>query len=161
MELPIIKKLKKELEELRHELNSTLPKELEKAREHGDLKENSEYHAAKDRQGVVNALMGAAEQRLRELAMVDVSAYPSDAIGYGSLVIVEDEDGGAESKFEIVFPEEIDAKQGKISLSSPLGRALLNKRDGDEVQVRTPRGDKHYSILGFTTIHDREDMKTK
>ncbi len=158
MELPIVRKLKKDLERLRYELNSTLPKAIEEAREHGDLKENAEYHAAKERQGMVNALIGAAEQRLRELSMVDVGAYPSDAIGYGSVVTLEDEDDGAEAKFEIVFPEEVDAKNGKISLSSPLGRALLNKHDGDEVQVRTPRGDKVYSVLGFKTIHDRKDL---
>ncbi len=158
MELPIVRKLKKDLERLRYELNSKLPKEIETAREHGDLKENAEYHAAKERQGMVNALIGAAEQRLRELSMVDIGSYPSDAIGYGSLVTLEDDANGAEAKFEIVFPEEVDAKNGKISLSSPLGRALLNKHDGDEVQVRTPRGDKVYSVLGFKTIHERDDL---
>jgi transcription elongation factor GreA len=158
MELPIVKKLKKDLERLRYELNTKLPKEIEEAREHGDLKENAEYHAAKERQGVVNALIGAAEQRLRELSMVDISAYPSDAIGYGSVVTVEDEQDGAESKYEIVFPEEVDAAKGKISLSSPLGRALLNKRDGDEVQVQTPRGNKVFSVLAFKTIHQRDDL---
>ncbi len=158
MELPIVTKLKKDLEELRHELNSILPKELEKAREHGDLKENAEYHAAKERQGVVNARMGAAEQRLRELAMVDVGAYPSDAVGYGSIVSVEDEEDGAEVKFEIVFPEEIDVSSGRISLSSPLGRALLNKVPGDEVEVRTPKGVKVYSIRELTTIHQRKEF---
>ncbi len=158
MELPIVKKLKKDLEELRYELNTKLPKDIEEAREHGDLKENAEYHAAKDRQGVVNAMIGAAEQRLRELSMVEIAAYPRDAIGYGSLVVVEDEDDGEEINYEIVFPEEVDAKQGKISLSSPLGRALLNRRDGDEVQVRTPRGNRAFVIVSFKTIHDRDDL---
>ena len=158
VELPIVKKLKKELEELRHELNSELPKELEKAREHGDLKENAEYEAAKQRQGIVNARIGATEQRIRELAMVDIDRFSHDAIGYGSVVTLEDDDSGDEVRYEIVYPEEVQASAGKISLSSPLGRALLNKRPGDDVSVNTPRGVKNYTIVEMTTIHERPEM---
>ncbi len=160
MELPLVQRLKKELEELRHELNSKLPKELQAAREHGDLRENAEYEAAKERQGLVNARIGAAEQRIRELSMINVRSFPEGSIGYGSLVTLADEEDGGEVRYEIVFPEEVDAANGKISLSSPLGRALLNKQPGDEVQVKTPRGSKNFSILELTTIHQREDMST-
>jgi transcription elongation factor GreA len=158
MGLPVIDRLKKELEELRHELNSKLPKELEEARAHGDLRENAEYEAAKERQGVVNARIGATEQRIRELSMINVRSFPEGAIGYGSLVTLTDEEDGGEVRYEIVLPEEVDAGRGKISLSSPLGRALLNKQPGDEVQVQTPRGSRTFSVLALTTIHDREDM---
>jgi len=158
MELQVVRRLKKELEELRYELNSKLPKELEIAREHGDLKENAEYEAAKQRQGVVNARIGATEQRVRELSMIDVSSFPEDAIGYGSLVTLEDEDDGGEVKYELVFPEEVDVSSGKISLSSPLGRALVNKNCDDEVQVQTPRGRKCFTVIAFKTIHQREVM---
>jgi len=158
MGLPVIDRLKKELEELRHELNSKLPKELEAARAHGDLRENAEYEAAKERQGVVNARIGATEQRIRELSMINVRSFPEGAIGYGSLVTLTDEEDGGEVRYEIVLPEEVDAGRGKISLSSPLGRALLNKQPGDEVQVQTPRGSRTFSVLALTTIHDREDM---
>jgi transcription elongation factor GreA len=159
MPLPVVQRLKKELEELRYELNSKLPKELEAARAHGDLRENAEYEAAKERQGVVNARIGATEQRIRELSMIDISSFPGDAVGYGSLVTLEDQDSGDEVKYELVFPEEVDAREGKISLSSPLGRALVNKQPGDECRVQTPRGVKNFSILTLVTIHERREFK--
>ncbi len=158
MELPLVQRLKKELEELRYELNSKLPKELEAARAHGDLRENAEYEAAKQRQGIINARIGATEQRIRELSMVEIGSFPGDAVGYGSLVTLEDQDSGDEVRYEIVFPEEVDAREGKISLSSPLGRALLNKQPGDDCRVQTPRGEKNFSILGLVTIHQRPDF---
>ncbi len=158
MDLPIVKKLKKELEELRHELNTKLPKELEKAREHGDLKENAEYEAAKQRQGIINARIGVTEQRIRELSMVDVSKFPREAIGYGSIVTLEDEDSGDEVRYELVYPEEVQAAEGKISLSSPLGRALLNKQPGDDVSVQTPKGLKSFSVVEMKTIHERPEI---
>lgn len=158
MVLPLVERLKKEVEELRHELNTKLPKELQAAREHGDLRENAEYEAAKERQGVVNARIGAIEQRIRELSMVNVRSFPQGVVGYGSVVTLADDEDGGEVRYEIVFPEEVDASHGKISLSSPLGRALLNRQPGDEVKVQTPRGMRSFSVLELVTIHEREDM---
>lgn len=158
MELPLVQRLKKEVEELRYELNSVLPKELQAAREHGDLRENAEYEAAKERQGIVNARIGAIEQRIRELSMINVRSFPEGVVGYGSFVTLTDDEDGGEVRYEIVFPEEVDASNGKISLSSPLGRALLNRRPGDEVQVQTPRGLRYFSVLQLVTIHERDDI---
>src|SRR6185436_17191646 len=112
-----------------------LPKELEAARAHGDLSENAEYEAAKSRQDFVRSRIGQLETRVRELSMYNISSIPHDVVAYGSRVTVEDEQGDALS-YEIVFPEEVDASKGHISLSSPVGRALLNKTAGDEIEVQ-------------------------
>ena len=155
MELPVITRLKKELAELKHELTVKLPKELEAARAHGDLSENAEYEAAKARQDYVRSRIGQLETRVRELSMYNISSIPHDVVAYGSRVTVED-DAGESIKYEIVFPEEVDAARGQISLSSPLGRALLNKSVGDEVEVQTPSGKRSYQIVDLVTLHDVE-----
>jgi transcription elongation factor GreA len=155
MELPVITRLKKELAELKHELTVKLPKELEAARAHGDLSENAEYEAAKARQDYVRSRIGQLETRVRELSMYNISSIPHDVVAYGSRVTVED-DAGESIKYEIVFPEEVDAARGQISLSSPLGRALLNKSVGDEVEVQTPSGRRSYQIVDLVTLHDVE-----
>ncbi|TMB21643.1 MAG: transcription elongation factor GreA [Deltaproteobacteria bacterium] len=152
MELPVIARLKKELADLRYELNVKLPKELEAARAHGDLSENAEYEAAKARQDYVRSRIGQLEGRVRELSMYNVASIPRDVVAYGSRVTVED-DAGESMAYEIVFPEEVDAGRGQISLSSPLGRALLNKAVGDEVEVQTPSGKRTYQILELVTLH--------
>lgn len=158
MELPVLRRLKKELEDLRFELHHKLPKEIEVAREHGDLRENAEFHAAKERQGFVNGRIGHIEQRIRDLSLYSVSSIPREAVGYGSLITVESEDG-VQEKYELVFPEEVDAAAGLISIGSPLGRAMLNKEVGDEIEVATPKGKRTYSIIELRTIHDREDVE--
>lgn len=158
MELPVMRRLKKELEELRFELRHKLPKEIETARAHGDLRENAEYAAAKERQGLVNARIGHIEQRIRDLSLYTISSIPAEAVGYGSRVTVEGEDG-QEEKYELVFPEEANAAAGMISIGSPLGKALLNKEVGDDVEVVTPKGKRSYSILGLLTFHDRDDLE--
>jgi len=155
MELPVITRLKKELADLKHELTVKLPKELEAARAHGDLSENAEYEAAKARQDYVRSRIGQLETRVRELSMYNVSSIPHDVVAYGSRVTVED-DAGEAIAYEIVFPEEVDAARGQISLSSPLGRALLNKSVGDEVEVQTPSGKRSYQIVRLVTLHDIE-----
>jgi transcription elongation factor GreA len=158
MDLPILTKLRKELDELRYELKAKLPKELEEARAHGDLRENAEYEACKERQGYLTARIGQIEQRIRDLSLHSVHSVPHDTVGYGSRVILEDLDDGGEQAFEIVFPEEVDPSEGKISLGSPMGSALLNKEVGDEVEVQTPRGKKAFQIRELRTIHERDDM---
>jgi transcription elongation factor GreA len=155
MELPVITRLKKELADLKHELTVKLPKELEAARAHGDLSENAEYEAAKARQDYVRSRIGQLETRVRELSMYNISSIPHDVVAYGSRVTVED-DAGEAIAYEIVFPEEVDAARGQISLSSPLGRALLNKSVGDEVEVQTPSGRRSYQIVRLVTLHDIE-----
>ena len=153
MELPVIARLKKELADLKYELTVKLPKELETARAHGDLSENAEWEAAKARQDYVRSRIGLLEGRVRELSMYNVSSIPHDIVAYGSRVTVED-DTGESIAYEIVFPEEVDASRGQISLSSPIGRALLNKAIGDEIEVQTPSGKRTYQIVELLTLHD-------
>ena len=154
-----MQRLKKELEDLRFELRNKLPKEIEVARAHGDLRENAEYAAAKERQAFVNARIGQIEQRIRDLSLYSVSSIPHDAVGYGSRVTLESEDG-SEEKYELVFPEEVDAAAGLISIGSPLGRALLNKGVGDDIEVATPKGKRQYSIVELMTFHNRGDLQS-
>ncbi len=150
----ITKKLKEEIAALEHELRSELPKEILKARAHGDLSENAEYHAAKERQGLVNARLGQLQARLAEMSMIDFSKIPHDRVGLGSVVEVLDTVKDEELTYSLVTSEEADAGNGKISTSSPIGRALLGKTVGDVVKVRIPGGLKELEILKLTTIHD-------
>ena len=153
MELPIVTRLKKNLQELLHELNVKLPKELQEAASHGDLSENAEYEAAKSRQEFVRARIGQVQGRIRELSMYTLASIPRDVVAYGSRVTVEDMEEGTTIEYRIVFPEEVDAASGAISLSSPIGRALLNRAVGDDVEVHTPGGKRSYQIVGLVTLH--------
>jgi transcription elongation factor GreA len=155
MELPILTRLKKELAQLKYELTFELPKALEEARAHGDLSENAEYEAAKHRQDFVRSRIAQLEGRIRELSMYTVASIPRGVVAYGSRVTIEDVDAGEACCYEIVFPEEVDAAKGQISLSSPLGRALVNKAVGDEVEVHTPAGRRTYQIVELVTFHER------
>jgi len=155
MELPVVQRLKKELADLQHELTHKIPKDLQEAASHGDLSENAEYDAAKSRQEFVRARIGQMQGRIRELSMYNIASIPHGVVAYGSRVTVEDLDAGETQVFEIVFPEEVNAANGQISLSSPLGRALLNKTVGDEIEVQTPRGKRNYQITELLTLHER------
>ena len=150
----IKKKLQDEITALEYELHVELPKEILKARAHGDLSENAEYHAAKDRQGLVNARLGQLKKRLGELAMIDFSKIPHGKVGLGSVVVVLDTKREEELTYNLVTSEEADAANGKISTTSPIGRALLGKEVGDDVRVQSPGGVKELEILKLTTIHD-------
>jgi transcription elongation factor GreA len=152
--MDIKKKLQDEIAALEYELHVELPKEILKARAHGDLSENAEYHAAKDRQGFVNARLGQLKKRLSELAMVDFSKIPHGKVGLGSTVIVLDSKREEEVTYKLVTSEEADAANGKISTTSPIGRALLGKEEGDVVKVQSPGGQKELEILKLTTIHE-------
>jgi transcription elongation factor GreA len=156
MELPVLQKLKKDLADLQYELSHKLPKDLEEARAHGDLSENAEYEAAKHRQEFVRARIGQIQGRIRELSLYNIQSIPHGVVAYGSRVTVEDLDEGQSQVYEIVFPEEVNAAAGQISLSSPIGRALLNKAVGDEIEVQTPRGKRSYQITELTTMHQRQ-----
>src|SRR5438874_1431136 len=154
--IDIKKKLQDEITALEYELHVDLPKEILKARAHGDLSENAEYHAAKERQGMVNARLNQLKQRLAEMSMIDYSKIPHDRVGLGSTVIVLDTKRDEEVTYSLVTVEEADAANGKISTTSPIGRALMGKSVGDEVKVQSPGGVKDLEILKLTTIHDVE-----
>jgi transcription elongation factor GreA len=151
------KKLQDEIAALERELHVELPKEILKARAHGDLSENAEYHAAKDRQGFVNARLNQLKRRLAEMSMIDFSKIPHDRVGLGSTVVVLDTKRDEEITYNLVTSEEADAANGKISTTSPIGRALIGKEVGDEVRVHSPGGVKELEILKLTTIHDAEE----
>jgi transcription elongation factor GreA len=148
------KKLQDEITALEYELRNELPKEILKARAHGDLSENAEYHAAKERQSYVNARLGQLQSRLREFSMVDMSKIPHDRVGLGSHVVVLDLTKDEELTYNLVTSEEADAVKGKISTSSPIGKGLLGKRVGDTVRIQIPDGTREMEILSLTTIHD-------
>jgi transcription elongation factor GreA len=135
-------------------LHVELPKEILKARAHGDLSENAEYHAAKERQGFVNARLNQLRQRMGEMSMIDFSRIPHHKVGLGSTVVVLDVKRDEEFTYNLVTTEEADAANGKISTTSPIGRALLGKEEGDVVRVTSPGGVKELEILKLTTVHD-------
>jgi transcription elongation factor GreA len=148
------KKLQDEIVALEYELRNELPKEILKARAHGDLSENAEYHAAKERQGFVSARLGQLQARLREFSMIDLSKLPHDRVGLGSHVVVLDLNKDVEFTYSLVTSEEADVAHGKISTSSPIGKGLLGKRVGDTVKIQIPDGVREMEILSLTTIHD-------
>jgi transcription elongation factor GreA len=150
----IKKKLQDEITALEYELHVELPREILKARAHGDLSENAEYHAAKDRQGFVNARLNQLKKRVAEMAMIDFTKIPHGKVGLGSTVVVLDLKREEEVTYSLVTSEEADAANGKISTTSPIGRSLLGKEAGDVVKVQSPGGVKELEILKLTTIHD-------
>jgi transcription elongation factor GreA len=153
--LDIKKKLEEQIRELDYELKVHLPKEIQRAREYGDLRENAEYKAAKDRQSYLQARIGQLHRRLAALSMVNLDRIPRDKVGLGSTVGVKDTSTGEEISYEIVTPEEADPTQGRISPMSPIGKSLLNREEGETVEVRVPSGTKEYEIVRLLTIHDQ------
>ncbi len=139
---------------LEHELNHELPKELKKAVALGDLSENAEYHMAKQRQEFVKARLRQLGRRLADLSLINMNNIPKDKIGLGSTVRVYDNDKNEEVKFQLVTSEESDVAASKISTTSPIGRALLNKKVGDTAVIITPNGKREMEVLSLTTIHD-------
>jgi transcription elongation factor GreA len=152
-ELPVVKRLRKEMENLKRELTVDLPKELERARAHGDLSENAEWAMAKQRQEFLRARMANLEERVAELSRINLDSIPRDTVGLGSRVELEDLEAGGSAEYEIVVPEEVDGASNRISLSSPLGRALIGKTEDDDIEVQTPRGRRSYVVKRLTTIH--------
>ncbi|HLW71279.1 MAG TPA: GreA/GreB family elongation factor [Candidatus Binataceae bacterium] len=153
-ELPVLKRLRKEQETLKRELTVDLPKELERARAHGDLSENAEWAMAKQRQEFLRARLNNLEARIAELSMINLDSIPRQTVGLGSKVELEDLDGGTRNEYEIVVPEEVDGAQNRISLSSPLGKALIGKGPDDDIEVQTPRGKRSYLVVKLVTIHE-------
>ena len=150
----IKRKLQDEINALEHELIHELPKEIKKAAALGDLSENAEYHMAKQRQEFVKARVRQLGKRLADLSMVNMNNIPKDKVGLGSTVKVYDNTKNEKIEYNIVTSEESDVATGKISTTSPIGRALLNKKVGDSAIVVTPNGDRELEILSLTTIHD-------
>jgi transcription elongation factor GreA len=147
-------KLQQEIDALEHELSVELPREIAVARAHGDLSENAEYKYAKERQGYVNAKIGQLKKRMGDLGMLNLTNIPKDRSGYGSRILVLDVQRQVEVEYKLVSSEEADAEKGLISTTSPIGRALLNRQVGDEVQVATPAGKKEFEVVRLVTIHD-------
>jgi transcription elongation factor GreA len=150
----LIKRLQDEIAALDHEMHHELPKEILRARELGDLSENAEYHAAKERQGLVNARLGQLRGRLRELSMIDMTRIPRDRIGLGSKVVVLDLTKDLEINYKLVTSEDANVNNGLISTSSPIGKALLGKKVGDVVKVQIPGGVRDMEVLKLQTIHE-------
>lgn len=151
----ILKRFTDEIAALERELKIDLPKEIQRAREHGDLRENAEYKAAKERQGIVDSRISMLKKRVSEIQLMNLDRIPHDRAGFGSTVQLRDRDG-AVLVYQLVMPEEADAEKGMISTASPIGRAILNKEEGDEVKVVTPAGTKTFELVKVNTIHDAD-----
>jgi transcription elongation factor GreA len=150
-------KLKQELDALEDELHFTLPKEIQRAREWGDLRENAEYKAAMERQTMVQARIMQVRQRLNEVESIDISKLPTDRVAYGSTVVLFDLEKEEKVTYKLVTSEESDPENGQISTVSPIGQALIGKVEGDEVRVKTPTGLRNFEISRLTTVHDQTD----
>jgi transcription elongation factor GreA len=153
MKAGLLKKFEDELQALTRELKTELPKEIKRARELGDLRENAEYHAAKERQRLVEARIAMLQKRVSEISLMNLERIPHGKVGFGSTVHLRDADGQSRV-YQLVMPEDADAEKGWISTASPIGRSLLNKEEGDEVQVMTPNGQRTFEITKLATIHD-------
>ena len=151
----ITRRLEEELLKLDRELKVELPKEIQRAREYGDLRENAEYKAAKERQSFVDARMGQLKRRIAALKMANLDKIPRGKVGLGSTVTLVDADSGDELVYAIVTPEEADPASGRISPSSPIGRSLLGHEEGDEVTVRAPSGTREFELTKLVTVHDQ------
>lgn len=150
----IRQKLQDEIKALEHELHSELPKELMKARAHGDLSENAEYKYAKERQSYLSARLGQLHRRMADVAMMNLTNLPTDRAAYGSRVKLMDLQKSSEIEYHLVTTEEADASKGMISTTSPIGKALIGRKVGDEVNVVTPAGSKEFEVIGLKTIHE-------
>ena len=155
MTTEIKQRLQADLDELEMELRVHLPKEIKRALEFGDLRENAEYRAALDRQNMVKARIRELRQRLSEVSSIDLKRVPHGKASYGSSLLLYDAERDEEITYRLVTPEESDPQKGLISTTSPVGKSLMGKEEGDEVSVRTPAGARQFEIRRLTTIHDQ------
>jgi transcription elongation factor GreA len=146
-------KLASEAALLQHELNVTLPNEIRRAVEMGDLRENSEYKAALERQQLVQARLGQLHERLSKLSSIDITQIPMDKVGLGSRVVVQDQATKAVETFHLVFGDSVEFQEGHVSMSSPIGRALVGKGVGDIVLLKLPATTRKLKITDLQTIH--------
>ncbi len=152
----IKKKLQAELDSLEHELHFKLPKDIQHAREFGDLKENAEYKAAKERQSMVQARISQLHQRMIEVDSIDLTKIPTGTAAYGSRVVLYDIEKEEKVTYKLVTYEESAPEKGLISTVSPIGQALMGREEGDEVKVKTPTGWRNFEITRLKTIHDKD-----
>src|SRR5947207_11090607 len=154
MTIDVKQKLQGELDGLEAELRIHLPKEIKRALEFGDLRENSEYQTALQRQTMVKARIRELRQRISEIASIDLSKIPRDRASYGSTLVLYDAEREEQVTYRLVTPEESDPAAGLISTTSPVGRSLMGREEGDEIKVTTPAGSRNYEIKKLTTMHD-------
>jgi transcription elongation factor GreA len=152
----LIRKFEDEIQALDRELKLELPREIKRARELGDLRENAEYAAAKERQRLVESRISMLQKRVGEIALMNIDRIPADRAGFGSTVHVVESTGDT-LVFHLVMPEDADAGKGLISTTSPIGRAFLNREPGDSVKVETPGGTRRFQIVKLMTIHDEAE----
>jgi transcription elongation factor GreA len=150
----IVDQLKEQLADLEREFRVDIPERIRQAREMGDLRESGEYETAKDRQGFLQARIGFLRQRIAVLSTINLAQIPKDRIAFGTTVTLTDEQSGAEVTYRLVASEEVDTARGRISPGSPVGRALVGKREGDLVVVRTPGGTRRFEVARVVTLHD-------
>lgn len=145
-------KLEEEMQRIEHELRVTLPKEIQAALGQGDLSENAEYESAKNRQSTIQARFAQIQKRLADLSRIDVSGVPKDRAGLGSEVTVENLESGEEVRYTLVIPELADGNRSFVSMASPVGKALMNRRVGDTVTITIPRGTLEYEVRRIVTL---------
>ena len=158
MKARLLKKFEDEIHQLEKELKTELPREIQRARELGDLRENAEYAAAKERQRLVEARVSMLKKRVSEISLMNLDKIPRDKVGFGSTVHLKDGTGQT-IVYQLVMPEDADPELGMISTASPIGRALVNKEEGDEVTVSTPNGTKQFEIITLVTLHDEDGQQ--
>ena len=154
MKAALIKRFETEIAGLERELTQDLPKEIQRARELGDLRENAEYHAAKERQRFVEARVSMLKKRVSEIQLMNLDRIPKDRAGFGSKLVIRE--NGKTFTYELVMPEDSDPDKGLISVASPIGRAIVGTEEGDDVTAPTPAGGRNFEIIKLTTIHDEE-----
>jgi transcription elongation factor GreA len=154
MRLPLLDKLEKELMESERELKVDIPKALKIATDMGDLKENAEYKAAKERQMFLEARISILQKRVSEITSLNINRIPNDRTGLGSKIDLKNPDSGKSKSFELVFPEEVSPDEGKISPGSPIGKSLLGKQEGDEVRITIAGESTTYELISLKTIHE-------
>lgn len=154
MKARILKRLEDEVAELERELRSDLPKEIKRARELGDLSENAEYQAARERQSYVQARLGMIRKRMAEISLMNLERLPADRAAFGSTVTLREDGSDTRLVYQLVMPEDADATKGLISTSSPIGRAIVGRQVGDDITVPTPTGVRRFELVTLSTIHD-------
>jgi transcription elongation factor GreA len=154
MKARILKRLEDEVAQLERELRTELPKEIQRARELGDLSENAEYQAAKERQSYIHARVGMIRKRMAEISLMNLDRLPSDRAAFGSTVKLREDGNGTMVTYQLVMPEDADATKGLISTSSPIGKAIVGRQEGDDITVPTPTGVRRFELISLSTIHD-------
>lgn len=157
----IVDGLKEKLASLERELKVDIPERIRQARELGDLRESGEYETAKDRQGFLHARIAFLQRRIAELSSIELSRVPRDRVAFGSTVHVVDQETGEERSYRLVASEEVDTQRGWVSPGSPVGQALVGRREGDAVVIRTPNGSRRCDVVRLITLHDELTTETE